>query len=69
MTKGANSSVVKAMGQITETGNPNAIEQKEADKATIEGYYNTAGIRINTLKQGINIIKMTDGTFKKVLVK
>lgn len=69
MTKEANSSVVKAMGQITETGNPNAIEQKEADKATVEGYYNTAGIRINALQQGINIIKMTDGTFKKVLVK
>ena len=45
------------------------VDEKEADKATVEGYYNTSGIRINALQQGINIIKMSDGTFKKVLVK
>ena len=69
MMKGANSSVVKAMGQIVQAGSANAIEQKVADKPNAVEYYNAAGIRINTLQKGINIIKMSDGTIKKVLVK
>ena len=69
MTKGANSSVVKAMGQIVQAGSANAIEQKVADKPNAVEYYNAAGIRINALQKGINIIKMSDGTIKKVLVK
>ena len=31
--------------------------------------YNLAGSRVNNLTKGINIVKMSDGSVKKVLVK
>ncbi len=33
------------------------------------GIYNINGMRINSLQRGLNIIKMTDGSIKKVVVK
>ncbi len=37
--------------------------------ATVSGIYTIGGIKVQTLQKGINIIKMTDGTTRKVLVK
>lgn len=37
--------------------------------ATVAGRYTTGGMRIASPQKGINIIKMSDGTVKKVLVK
>jgi hypothetical protein len=37
--------------------------------AEIEAIYNLYGIRIPSLQKGINIIKYTDGSSKKILVK
>lgn len=31
--------------------------------------YNVKGIRINTMQKGINLVRMSDNTVKKVLVK
>jgi hypothetical protein len=33
------------------------------------GIYNINGMRINSLQRGLNIVKMGDGTIKKVMVK
>ena len=46
------------------------IEVVESSKAsTVSSVYSISGARTNGLKKGINIVKMSDGTVKKVLVK
>lgn len=56
----------------TDEGNVVAIEGVEetapATKA-IAGIYNASGAKIATLQQGINIVKYTDGSVKKIFVK
>lgn len=46
-----------------------AISSINIDKAEVSAIYNAAGKKQNELQSGINIVKMTDGTVKKVLVK
>ncbi len=41
----------------------------DADSAKVIGRYNVNGMLINAPQSGINIIKMSDGTVKKVFVK
>ena len=38
-------------------------------EATVETIYNTSGMRIATLQKGINLLRMSDGTTVKVVVK
>ena len=40
-----------------------------AETITIESISDAAGRRINTLQRGVNILRMSDGTTKKVMVK
>ena len=48
----------------------NAITAMESDAdATVVGRYTLNGTQIQTPQQGINILKMSDGTVRKVLVK
>ncbi|MGI6223516.1 MAG: hypothetical protein ACOYJG_07895 [Prevotella sp.] len=37
--------------------------------AAVEGIYTVNGMRLNSVRKGLNIIKYTDGTTKKILVK
>jgi len=37
--------------------------------AKVKAVYNINGARLNGLQRGINIVRMTDGTTRKVLVK
>ena len=56
----------------TDEGDVVAIEGvEEAAPATkaIAGIYNASGTKIATLQQGINIVKYTDGSVKKIFVK
>ena len=46
---------------------PNGIKQLIADKEVV--IYDVTGNRIPKLQKGVNIIKMSDGTIKKVMVK
>ena len=50
---------------------PSAIEEIERDsaEATAVGYYSPDGKVVTQPAKGINIIKMTDGTTRKVMVK
>jgi len=44
-------------------------EQKQDIKAVPAGIYSLNGTRLNTVRRGFNIIRNSDGTTKKVLVK
>ncbi len=45
--------------------NPNA----DGGKVSVVGIYNLSGMRIETPQPGINILRMSDGTSRKILVK
>ena len=45
------------------------ITGDSATDATVEGYYNLQGVRSATPWTGLNIVKMTDGTVKKMIVR
>lgn len=47
---------------------PTAIENV-ANTAAASEIYNVAGVRQNSLNKGINVVKMTNGTVRKVFVK
>ncbi len=47
----------------------NGIESLEVSQDDIATIYNLNGHRINSLQRGINIIRMNDGTVRKVVVK
>lgn len=54
----------------TESGDPSFIDGVgTADDATPVAIYTTAGAQVNTLQKGFNIVKFSDGSVKKVLVK
>lgn len=59
--------VLKLLSNPTATGIEGVEEKVEA--ATPVAVYNISGTRINKVSKGINIIKMSDGSVKKVLVK
>ena len=53
-----------------EEGLPTGIETAKTDGEVIEkSRYTVDGSRLSSPRRGINIIKMSDGTTKKVLVK
>ena len=54
------------------TNDPDGIAVPEADEkpsVAPEGIYTLRGERVTELRQGINIVRMSDGTVRKVLVK
>ena len=68
LSKNSSSEVVKAIGDLVES-NASAISENFNNDVTIGSIYNTAGIRQKDLKKGVNIIRMSDGTTQKVLIK
>lgn len=63
------SSSAKMLGFATEEEETaiNAINALTSGK--IETIYNASGVRQSTLQKGMNIVKMSDGTIQKILVK
>lgn len=51
------------------SGNPSKIEVVESDTATEVARYTIDGRALSAPQAGVNIVKMSDGTVKKVLVK
>lgn len=45
------------------------IRNTNAGSPTIEGYYDTDGRRLNHPQHGVNVVRMSDGTMHKVVVK
>ena len=49
---------------------PSAITRPTTDETTdIEGYYDLNGRRIATPQHGVNIVKMKNGTTRKIIMK
>lgn len=48
---------------------PVAIQSINASAAVTSTYFNISGVKTACLRQGINIVKMSDGTVKKVFTK
>ena len=53
----------------TESGDPSGVEGVDAENAVPVAIYTTAGAQVKSLQKGFNIVKFSDGTTKKVLVK
>ena len=43
--------------------------QHANSEVTIQAIYNISGVRLNEMQRGINILQMSDGTTRKVVVK
>lgn len=54
---------------VPPTGIDDVAGIEDSKARTIEGYYNLQGQRINEPQRGVNIIRYSDGTAKKVLLK
>ena len=46
-----------------------AISSVESDQNNVTEIYNVNGIKQTSTKQGLNIVKMADGSAKKIFVK
>ncbi len=56
----------------TEDDFPDGIDSvgmSSTNSENIEGIYSTSGQKLNTTQKGVNIIRYTDGTTKKVIIK
>jgi hypothetical protein len=51
--------------ELEETG----VSDIEANEATIESVYNLSGIKTGKLNKGLNLVKYSDGSVRKVVVK
>lgn len=51
---------------VTAITGTNAIEDVVVESAEVEAIYNLNGVKLNDLNDGINIVKYTNGTVKKV---
>lgn len=56
-------------GYYGEGGYSDILLPKDSESAVITDCYNLQGIRLNTPQQGLNIVKVSNGTVKKVLYK
>ena len=72
-TKGVDGDA-KTFDIVTEDDLPTLIEGIDADRneyvnGEAEGIYDTAGRRLETLRKGVNIVRMSDGSVRKVFIK
>ena len=61
------------MNQVfNEEGDPTPVERIEADtekEAEIIGIYDLNGTKKQSMQRGLNIIRMSDGTTRKIAIK
>lgn len=56
-------------GNVPESGILASVKPIESvGKATVKAIYTLNGIKVNSLQHGINIVKMSDGTVRKVMI-
>lgn len=57
-------------GNVPESGILASVKPIESvSKATVKAIYTLNGTKVNSLQHGINIVKMSDGTVRKVMTK
>ena len=49
------------------TETPTAVSSVNAAASEVKEVYNAAGVRTNGMRSGVNIVKMSDGSVKKVV--
>lgn len=70
-----NAVITATAGDITATcavavvDKATGIEGIETGSTSVEAIYNINGMRLNSLQKGLNIIKMSNGSTKKVMIK
>ncbi len=69
-TAAAQEGNVKGLTFVIKDGESTAISTPDATApAAVAGFYSLSGARQDGLQKGINIVRMTDGTVRKVMVK
>jgi hypothetical protein len=71
-----NAVITATAGDITATCNIAVVDKStgiesvvDGSHSSVQGIYSINGIRLNSLQKGLNIIKMSNGTTKKVILK
>ena len=50
-------------------GGTTAIEETATEEVTVVGIYTLSGVRLNDMQEGVNILRMSDGSVVKVVIK
>lgn len=65
----ANSASAKVLNIGVSDGEATGISTAESTEPTVVGIFTLGGAKLNTLEKGVNIVKMSDGTTRKVIVR
>lgn len=57
------------IGIMPQTGTETSVIQPETTERVIEKIFNANGIQIDRLQHGMNIVKYTDGTTRKIVIR
>lgn len=60
---------VRTLGMRTRGGNSTDIESANNEEATVVGIYDINGMLLNEMQDGLNILRMSDGTTIKIMMK
>ena len=52
-----------------DSGDATGIDAVAGGNAVVSEIYTIGGARVATMQRGLNIVKMSDGTFRKIFVK
>ncbi len=55
--------------ELEDENDPSGISSISTDGESIVGYYTLGGMRLSAPQKGVNIVKCSDGTTKKILIK
>ncbi len=67
LSSGGNAKV--RIGYYGEADDNTAIATKDEEAAQVVGIYSASGVKLNALQKGLNIVKMSDNTVKKIIIK
>ena len=60
---------VRTLGMRTRGGQSTDIESANNEEATVVGIYDINGMLLNEMQDGLNILRMSDGTTIKIMMK
>jgi hypothetical protein len=64
-----NKKIVNAAKTKIEVADPSGIETIETVSSQVEGFYTLDGKRLSAPVKGMNVIKMSNGTTRKVVIR
>lgn len=69
MVIGKDGQIVNAAKQKVVVNNPDGIQTVSTTASNVEGFYTLNGKRLSTPTKGINVVRLSDGTTRKVIIK